>query len=237
MLPTGEISAYDEAFQLLGQNLRRLRMAYHSNPLSIIQPLAGHLTHLELLSPWGGSDETSLFQVILSNGERLESLRLVGYPMQAHSVHFRQYPRSLPLLRDFGLRVVYGYTAVIDPDLFPAICDFLRDRPRLEALELIGFAREIDQAAFGFDIRVWEFISSLQRLRVLSVNLLPSVPDEKMIQLIPRSVKALSVPPCGSWYLQQLLQKVRRFPLAIYDAYNRTILIGWLAGCLALFCF
>jgi len=205
--PTGDISAYNDAFRQVGQTLRRLRMAHQSNPLPIVTPLIGNLTHLELLSSWGRPDETSLFQVVLNNGERLESLRLVGYPMQTHSFYFRQYPRSLPLLRDFGLRLVHGYATVIDPDLFPAICNFLRDRPRLEGLELIGYTREIDQAAFGFDERVWDFISSLQQLRVLSANLLHALPRQSITELIPRSLKTLSVPSCGIWNLEQLLQK------------------------------
>ena len=206
---TGDLSAYNDGFQQVGQTLRKLRMAHHSNPVPIIVPLAGHLTHLELLAPWGGVDEASLFHVILGSGERLESLRLVGYPVQAHSVYFRQYRRSLPRLRDFGLRLVHGRMAVIDPDLFPAICDFLQDRPLLESLELIAYAREIDQTAFGFDVRVWDFISSLHHLRILSANLLHAIPRPKMVKLLPRSVKTLTVPPCGVWYLERLLQEVR----------------------------
>jgi hypothetical protein len=99
--------------------------------------------------------------------------------------------------------------AVIDPDLFPAICDFLQDRPLLESLELIAYAREIDQTAFGFDVRVWDFISSLHHLRILSANLLHAIPRPKMVKLLPRSVKTLTVPPCGVWYLERLLQEVR----------------------------
>jgi hypothetical protein len=184
-------------------------MAHQSNPAPIITPLAGNLTHLELVAPWGGANETSLFHVILGSCERLESLRLVGYPLQAHSIHFRQYRRSLPLLRDFGLRLVHGRMATIDPDLFPAICDFLRGRPLLESLELVAYAREVDQMAFGFGVYVWEFVSSLPNLRILSANLLNAIPRQRMIALIPRSVKTLSVPPCGVWYLEQLLQEVR----------------------------
>jgi len=161
-----------------------------------------------LFSSWGGADETSLFQVILSSGEHLESLRLIGCPLQVHSVYFRQYPRSLPLLRDFGMHLQHGSRAVVDPDLFPAICDFLRNRPLLNLLELwIHNAREIDLTMFGFDVRVWEFLSSLGCLRTLSANLLLAIPYQTMVELIPRSVKTLTVPPCGTWHLDRLLQK------------------------------
>jgi hypothetical protein len=175
--------------------------------------MIGNLTHLELFSSWGGADETSLFKTVLGNGERIESLRLVGCPMQTHSAYFRKYPRSLPRLRDFGLHIRHGPRAVIDPDLFPSICDFLRDRPLLDLLELTAHAREIDQKMFGFDVRVWEFISSLENLHTLSANLLNAIPHQKMVELIPRSVKTLTLPPCGVWYLEQLLQKVRYLPL------------------------
>jgi len=204
---TADLCAYNDGFKQASQTLKRLKMAHQSNPAPIITPLAGNLTHLELVAPWGGANETSLFHVILGSCERLESLRLVGYPLQAHSIHFRQYRRSLPLLRDFGLRLVHGRMATIDPDLFPAICDFLRDRPLLESLELVAYAREVDQMAFGFGVYVWEFVSSLPNLRILSANLLNAIPRQRMIALIPRSVKTLSVPPCGVWYLEQLLQE------------------------------
>jgi len=204
---TADLCAYNDGLKEASQTLRRLKMAHHSSPVPIITPLAGNLTHLELVAPWGGASETSLFHVILGSGERLESLRLVGYPLQAHSIHFRQFRRSLPLLRDFGIRLVHGRMAMIDPDLFPAICDFLRDRPLLESLELVAYTREVDQAAFGFGTYVWEFVSSLPRLRILSANLLSAIPRKRMIGLIPRSIKTLSVPPCGVWYLEQLLQE------------------------------
>jgi hypothetical protein len=205
---TADLCAYNDVLKQAGQTLRRLKMAHRSNPAPIITPLAGNLTHLELVGSWGAK-ETSLFHVILGSCGRLESLRLVGYPLQAHSIHFRQYRRSLPLLRDFGLRLVYGRMATIDPDLFPAICDFLRDRPLLESLELIAHVREVDEMAFGFGEYVWEFISSLPNLRILSAKLLNAIPRQRMIALIPRSVKTLSVPPCGVCYLEQLLQEVR----------------------------
>jgi hypothetical protein len=183
-------------------------MANRSSVVPIILPIARNLTHLELLSSWGGTDETSLFQVILGNGEHLESLRLVGYPLQTHSVYFRQYPRSLPRLRDFGVRLVQASTTLVDPDFFPAICDFLQQRPLLESLELIPYAQENDQAVFGFNECVWEFISSLQHLRILSATMLDTIPYQKMVELIPRSVKTLTVSLCD-WHLEQLLQKVR----------------------------
>ena len=209
----GDLSAYVNDFQCLGQTLRRLRIANRSNLVPIILPMIGNLTHLELFSSWGGADEPSLFKTVLGNGERIESLRLVGCPMQTHSTYFRKYPRSLPRLRDFGLHIRHGPRAVIDPDLFPSICDFLRDRPLLDLLELTAHAREIDQKMFGFDVRVWEFISSLENLHTLSANLLNAIPHQKMVELIPRSVKTLTLPPCGVWYLEQLLQKVRYLPL------------------------
>jgi len=203
---TGDLSAYVNEFQQLGQSLRRLRMANRSNVVPIIVPLARNLTHLELLAPWGRADETSLFQVILGNGECIESLRLVGCPLQPHSVYFRQYPRSLPRLRDFGVRLVQAGTALVDLDFFPAICDFLRERPLLESLELTPYPQENDQKVFGFDVKVWEFISSLQHLRVLSATMLDTIPHQKIVELIPRSVKTLTVSLCD-WHLEQLLQK------------------------------
>jgi len=203
---TWDISAYVDEFKQLGQTLRRLRMANRSSVMPIVVPLAKNLTHLELLSPWGGPNETSLFQIILGNGEHIESLRLVGCPLQTHSVYFRQYPRSLPRLRDFGVRLVQAGTALIDPDFFPAICDFLRERPLLESLELTPYAQETDQTVFGFNVHVWEFISSLQHLRILSATLLDTIPHQRMVGLIPHSVKTLTVSLCD-WHLEQLLQQ------------------------------
>jgi hypothetical protein len=113
----------------------------------------------------------------------------------------------LPQLRDFGVRLAPGLSLVVDPDFFLAICDFLQDRPILESLELIPYAQEMDQVAFGFDERVWEFLSSLPRLRVLSTILLNTIPHQRMVELIPCSVKTLTVSVCD-WYLEQLLQKV-----------------------------
>ena len=192
----------------ISKTLRRLRMAHRSSPTRLIALLADNLTHLELISSWGGPSETSLFQVVLGSCARLESLRLIGCPLVTHSVYFRQYPRALPWLRDFGIRFAPAHSVAKDPDFFLAICDFLRDRPILESLELLPYSQEIGQTIFGFDVRVWEFLSSLQHLRILSTFMLNTIPHQRMVHLIPRSVTTLTVSMCD-WHLELLLRKVR----------------------------
>ena len=188
--------------------MRRLRIKHQLNVAPIIATLTGKLTHLEVLAPWGEAGETSLFEIVLGTCGLLESFRVMGCSMQTHSVYFRQYPRSLPLLRDFAVCLPPDPLAAVDPDLFPAICDFLRDRPMLESLELISSDFEIDQPAFGFDTHVWEFLSSLQHLRILSTRTLDEIPHQRMVELLPRLLTTLTVSMC-SWHLERMLQKVR----------------------------
>ena len=204
---TWNVCMYSANFQQLGQTIRRLRMTNRLTLVPIVWPLIGNLTHLELISSWGAAGETSLLEVILGNGACLEALRLVGCPEQTHSIFFRQFPRSLPQLRIFGLHISRGDRVVMDVDLFPAVCHFLRDRPLLETLELMAPAHAIGQA-FGFGPSIWEFISTLDHLRILSARLLNVIPSQTMVGLIPRSVETLTVPYCGVHYLEQLLQKV-----------------------------
>lgn len=228
--PTAEdLSMYSGGLQQLARTLRRLRMAHRSNITPAIATLAGNLTHLELVTPWGAVDEISLFQVVLGNCEHLESLRLIGCPLQIHSVYFRQYPHSLPRLRDFGVCLAPGLLMVLDPDFFPAICDFLRDRPMLESLELNSCAAQNDQTAFGFDMRVWEFLSSLQHLRILCTRTVDTIPQKRMVELIPRSVKTLTLSMCD-WHLEKMLQEVRIIAFALSNADRRSIIVGRVAG-------
>lgn len=191
---TPDISVYAEAFQHLGLSLRRLRIANQSNLLPIIGSLTQNLTHLELASFWGVGSRESLLDAILSNGSSLESLRIGGVLfMHEQSVFFRKYPRSLPHLRDFSARFTLSQFSMNDPDLFPAICDFLRERPLLESLELVLGCGGVLQATLGFDERVWEGLTSMQHLHTLCLTVPTAKPPGNIVQWIPRSVKTLTL--------------------------------------------
>jgi hypothetical protein len=98
----------------------------------------------------------------------------------------------------------------------------------LESLELNSYAAHDDQAAFGFDIGVWEFLSSLQHLRILSTSIVDTVPHKRMVELIPRSLKTLTLSMCD-WHLEKMLQEVRLIVLALSNADRRSIIVGRLA--------
>ena len=123
---------------------------------------------------------TSLQTAKLTHGRQLESLLLSCHIDCTSTSHiFRSMPKALPFLRHFsftvytvGRRLTGG-----DPDLFPAIVEFLRGREQLRTLGLVVQNSRL-HCSVGFCAAVWGALPSLVNLRMLK---------------IPRSVGALSL--------------------------------------------
>jgi hypothetical protein len=193
-------TASNTLFKGRGPPLRKLRISevnylHYRRPIVVIAPILENLTHLELTSHWDGVNGDSVFQIILTGGHHLESLRIRnrGDVMQQHSSHFRHHAKSLPRIREFGVHLGH-LSSSVDPDFFTAICDFLKDRPLLQSLELV--IQFTERSNFGYGQSTWNFISSLQGLRILSATVHGPL-TEPIPQLVPRSLETLMLSDCA----------------------------------------
>ncbi|KAF8623132.1 hypothetical protein AX15_006486 [Amanita polypyramis BW_CC] len=101
-------------------------------------------------------------------------------------------PKALPFLRHFSFMVHAVSRRIRDPDLFPAISEFLRGRQQLRALSLVVHDRDV-QAVVGFDAAVWGVLPSLLNLKALKISYPADLPPGLAGWLIPRSVRALGL--------------------------------------------
>jgi len=175
--------------------LKNLRIGSHREIIPFITPLImGNLTHLELnYSPSPPSPFP--FEAVLRDGAHLESLRIEEpSSFQTPSVHFRRYSHSLPQLKRFAISFSSPASAAeYDYDLFPTICDFLRNKPGLVTLELVAPNNSKSQKLLGFGRECWNFLTALDHLRCLSMTLTNLDDSEHYSQLIPRSVTSLTL--------------------------------------------
>lgn len=79
-----------------------------------------------------------------------------------------------------------------DPDMFPAIADFLRERKQLKTLHL-SVPDEHVQRAVGFDASIWGVLPSLVALKSLSITYPIDLSPGLASWLVPRSVLALNL--------------------------------------------
>jgi hypothetical protein len=151
------------------------------------------LTHLELYhtSPYSTAGSFP-FELVLRDGAHLESLLAQGIQSsQTPSVYFRRYSHSLPHLKRFGIS--FSYPVSPDGDLFPAICDFLRNKSGLVTLELIGPSNPFSQQSVGFGKGCWDLLPALVNLRCLSMTSTELGDGEHCTQFIPHSVTSLTL--------------------------------------------
>jgi hypothetical protein len=135
------------------------------------------------------------FTQLLESGQQLESLqlgiRLDGSALSGvfHSVH--SGPGSFPKLRKFSFSLLEANgNGDEDPDLFPAVAEFVRGHPMFEALSL---SCRDDSKAFGYTAAIWGVLPSLVHLRTLSMDAPKDLPCTLSGWLIPRTVVALDV--------------------------------------------
>lgn len=134
---------------------------------------------------------------LLQSGQRLESLQLgVHLDGSALSSAFRSDrsrsgPGSLPKLRKFGFILLEASSGNDeDPDLFPAVAEFVRGHTMLEAFCLSCRESFPD---FGYTAAIWGVLPSLVHLRTLSIDAPKDLPCALSGWLIPRTVVALDV--------------------------------------------
>jgi len=192
-------STYATFFEQDLSCLRKLRIAGQNYILPLITPLMGKLTHLDLYHPtydlFAATSSAQSFEVVLREGAHLESLRIrQSRPSHTPSIHFRHYSHSLPHLTRFS--IAFGSptsAAEYDRDLFPAICDFLRNKPGLVTVELIAPSNLAGHRPLGYDRKCWGLLSAFSCLRGLSMTLTELGESERCAQLIPRSVTTLAL--------------------------------------------
>lgn len=181
-----------ELIDFLAQNKASLRSVYLHNPhwtfpsdsLSI-----RNLTHLDFQGLF--PPESRAFADILQNGHQLESLSLECVLNCPASAQFREHAQALPFLRHFAF-ALQGYS-VSDHDLFPAISEFLRERPTLRTLKLSVPSANWAQRRLGYDATVWGVLPSLTNLRSLTATLPKDVAAALAMWLVPRGVHSLTL--------------------------------------------
>lgn len=157
----------------------------HTYPASFLP--AVHLRNLHLTSTIYNA---GFLSQILENGRQLEVLQLeVGHGCVLSTV-FRAHagPHLLPSLRKLSFILIGAPSDFTDPDLFPAVAEFVRGFRMLEAL-CISNTHSIE--GFGYDAAVWGVLPSLLNLRTLSLDLPKDLPPALSAWLIPRSVTVL----------------------------------------------
>ncbi|KAI9452394.1 hypothetical protein F5148DRAFT_1236194 [Russula earlei] len=161
----------------------------HRPPTSFLP--TGNLRNLYLTL---GICDSDFLTQLLANGRQLEALRLdikVDHGSQLSTV-FRAYAGSdsLPSLRKLSFVLTTGTRNYADPDLFPAVVEFVRGFRMLEAL-CISNPGDLD--GFGYDAVVWGVLSSLVNLRALSIDIPTDLPPALSAWIIPRGVTVLDL--------------------------------------------
>jgi hypothetical protein len=152
---------------------------------------AGNLCNLQLTLSISSADFLSQ---ILAHGRQLETLRLdvdLEYGCVLSTV-FRAYaePNSFPTLRKLSFVLTGAAHNFTDPDLFPAVAEFVRGYRMLDGLCI---SNTYDLAGFGYDAAVWGVLPSLVNLRTLLLDVPKDLPPALSTWLIPRGVTVLDL--------------------------------------------
>ena len=131
---------------------------------------------------------------LLIHGQELECLRLevnLEHGCLLSSV-FRSHAKtnSFPALRKLSFVLNTAANGFSDRDLFPAVAEFVRAHPMLDALCMSNTLR---LPGFGFDAAVWGMLPSLSNLRTLSIDVPKDLHFALSAWLIPRGVTALEL--------------------------------------------
>ncbi|THH20926.1 hypothetical protein EW146_g514 [Bondarzewia mesenterica] len=137
-------------------------------------------------------EDTAFFTELLTEGHRLEVLRLrcsLGHNCTP-STAFRAQAAAPPLssLRIFSLSIIGVSREFGDPDLFPAVASFVRGHSCLQELGLLK-SQEVDDV--GYDASVWGVLPSLVQLRSLAMHVPRDLAPALSTWLIPRTVRSL----------------------------------------------
>ncbi|KAI0283543.1 hypothetical protein BC826DRAFT_192306 [Russula brevipes] len=131
---------------------------------------------------------------LLAHGRQLEVLRLevdLEHGCVLSTV-FRAYaePNTFPTLRKLSFVLTGAAHNFTDPDLFPAVAEFVRGYRMLDALCI---SNTCDLAGFGYDAAVWGVLPSLANLRTLLIDVPKDMPPALSTWLIPRDVTVLDL--------------------------------------------
>ncbi|KAL1745265.1 hypothetical protein HDZ31DRAFT_63275 [Schizophyllum fasciatum] len=175
-------------------SLRKVTLDTSLWPLPTEALALRNLTHLSFSGLF--AQNTSAFDDVLTHGRQLESLTLRCLLDACTPSHaFRAHADALPFLRSFSFSVraaLHGNRAS-DPDLFPAIADFLRDRKDMRAVELLVPEDPSVQREVGFGAAVWGMLPTLVALQALSITYPADLASGLAPWLVPRSVEALEL--------------------------------------------
>jgi hypothetical protein len=131
---------------------------------------------------------------LLVHGQELECLRLevnLEHGCLLSTV-FRAHAKSnsFPALRKLSFVLNTAVNSFSDRDLFPAVAEFVRAHPMLDALCMSNVQR---LSGFGFDAAIWGMLPSLSNLRTLSIDVPKDLHFALSAWLIPRGVTALEL--------------------------------------------
>jgi hypothetical protein len=131
---------------------------------------------------------------LLVHGQELECLRLevnLEHGCLLSTV-FRAHAKSntFPALRKLSFVLNTAANSFSDRDLFPAVAEFVRAHPMLDALCMSNVLR---LSGFGFDAAIWGMLPSLSNLRTLSIDVPKDLHFALSAWLIPRGVTALEL--------------------------------------------
>lgn len=131
---------------------------------------------------------------LLTHGRQLETLRLevdLEHGCVLSTV-FRSYakPNSFPMLQKLSFVLMGAPHNFSDPDLFPAIAEFVRGYGVLYALCI---SNTFDLPGFGYDASIWGVLPSLVNLRTLLIDVPKDMPPALLAWLIPRGVTVLDL--------------------------------------------
>ncbi len=151
----------------------------------------GNLRNLYLTMNISSADFLSQ---LFTHGRQLEILRLeveLEHGCVLSTV-FRSYakPNSFPTLRKLSFVLTSAAHNFTDPDLFPAIAEFVRGYGMLDALCI---SNTYDLAGFGYDAAIWGVLPSLVNLRTLLIDVPKDMPPALSAWLIPRGVTVLGL--------------------------------------------
>jgi len=152
---------------------------------------AGNLRNLYLTLSISTADFLSQ---LLTHGQQLETLRLevdLEHGCVLSTV-FRSYakPNSFPTLQKLSFILMGAPHNFSDPDLFPAIAEFVRGYGTLNALCI---SNTFDLPGFGYDASIWGVLPSLVNLRTLLIDVPKDMPPALLAWLIPRGVTVLDL--------------------------------------------
>ncbi|KAI0309640.1 hypothetical protein OF83DRAFT_1157917 [Amylostereum chailletii] len=167
--------------------LRHLVLYSRRSAMDARLPVVNNLTSLEVDFLFTNPE---CLATLLSDGRHLENLSigcLLTRDCQL-STAFRSHVDAVPSLRRFHFHMGAAQHHVNDPDLFPAVTEFVRQHPHLRSLRL---QRKLDLKTVGYNADVWSVLPALLHLEDLALDIPRNLPPTLSSWLIPRTVTKL----------------------------------------------